>query len=142
MPAFVTSQPATAYHGFIFWLSLEGRTVAGFSKASGRHSQTRGFPGAPLETGEAQIITLEHGISQDAPFARWLLSAPDEATAQDLVLILRDLQGVPSKTWRFKACQVVALAALPDLDAAASAIAIARLELKIESWNAVPQGTG
>lgn len=140
MPAFPSSQSPNAYDKFRFGLSLESRTVAGFSTISKLPSQTGGLPCAPLEAAQADIVTLGHGMTRDASFARWLLSAPGQAPSHNLVLTLRDLHGTPSNALVFKACQVVMLAALPDLDAATNALLIQRLELRFEGWRTLEEG--
>ena len=94
-----------------------------------------------------EAITLERGVTEDVDFANWANAAqvldqgsPSTSLAnlrQEVRIDLLNEEGQP--VWRFLVHRawVSEYQALPDLDAAANAIAIEHIKLENEGWEQV-----
>ena len=94
-----------------------------------------------------EAITLERGVTEDMDFANWANAAqmldqgsPSTSLAnlrQEVRIDLLNEEGQP--VWRFLVHRawVSEYQALPDLDAAANAIAIEHIKLENEGWEQV-----
>lgn len=151
----VNPQRFDPYKNFKFRVKWDGRYVAGVSKIStlkrttevvkhregGDPSSSRKSPGRT----EYDAITLERGVTHDSEFERWAnkiwnygsgLGA--EASLADfrkeIIIELYNEAGQLAIAYRIYRCWVSEYQALPDLDANANAVAIARLKLENEGW--------
>ena len=156
MPQFkVTPSRFDPYKNFKFRVKWDGRYVAGVSKISslkrttevvkhregGDPSSSRKLPGRT----EYEAVTLERGVTHDTEFEKWAnkvwnfgagLGAEQSLAdfRKDCVLELYNEAGQLALVYKLYRCWVSEYQALPDLDANANAVAIARLKLENEGW--------
>lgn len=151
----VNPQRFDPYKNFKFRLKWDGRYVAGISKASslkrttevvkhregGDPSTSRKSPGRT----EFEAITLERGVTHDTEFERWANKVWNHGSGlgaeislrdfrKDVILELYNEAGQLALAYKIYRCWVSEFQALPDLDANANAVAIARLKLENEGW--------
>src|SRR5262245_58394608 len=156
MAAFsVNPQRFDPYKNFKFRVKWDGRYVSGVSKVStlkrttelvkhregGDPSSSRKSPGRT----EYDAITLERGVTHDAEFEKWANKVWNYGSGlgletsladfrKDITLELYNEAGQLAISYRIYRCWVSEFQALPDLDANANAVAIARLKLENEGW--------
>jgi phage tail-like protein len=143
------------YKNFKFRVKWDGRYVAGVSKVStlkrttevvkhregGDASSSRKSPGRT----EYEAVTLERGVTHDPEFEKWANKVWNygaglgaETSLQDfrkdITIELYNEAGQLAISYRVYRCWVSEFQALPDLDANANAVAIARLKLENEGW--------
>ena len=151
----VNAQRFDPYKNFKFRVKWDGKYVAGVSKVSalkrttevvkhregGDPSSSRKSPGRT----EYEAITLERGVTHDPEFEKWANKVWNFASGlgrevslkdfrKDLILEMYNEAGQVAMTYRIFRCWVSEYQALPDLDANANAVAIARLKLENEGW--------
>ncbi|KJZ39867.1 phage tail protein [Pseudomonas fluorescens] len=151
----VNAQRFDPYKNFKFRLKWDGRYVAGISKVSalkrttevvkhregGDPSSSRKSPGRT----EFEAITLERGVTHDADFERWANKVWNFASGlgaevslkdfrKDIIIELYNEAGQLALAYKVFRCWVSEFQSLPDLDANANAVAIARLKLENEGW--------
>jgi phage tail-like protein len=151
----VNPQRFDPYKNFKFRLKWDGRYVAGISKASslkrttevvkhregGDPSTSRKSPGRT----EFEALTLERGVTHDTEFERWANKVWNHGSGlgaesslrdfrKDVILELYNEAGQLALAYKIYRCWVSEFQALPDLDANANAVAIARLKLENEGW--------
>lgn len=151
----VNAQRFDPYKNFKFRVKWDGRYVAGVSKVStlkrttevvkhregGDPSSSRKSPGRT----EYDAITLERGVTHDTEFEKWAnkiwnygsgLGAETSLAdfRKDITIELYNEAGQLAISYRVYRCWVSEFQALPDLDANANAVAIARLKLENEGW--------
>ncbi len=151
----VNPQRFDPYKNFKFRLKWDGRFVAGISKVSalkrttevvkhregGDPSSSRKSPGRS----EYDAITLERGVTHDLEFERWANKVWAHGTQlgaevslkdfrKDIILELYNEAGQLAVAYKLYRCWVSEFQALPDLDANANAVAIARIKLENEGW--------
>jgi phage tail-like protein len=151
----VNPQRFDPYKNFKFRVKWDGRYVAGVSKVStlkrttevvkhregGDPSSSRKSPGRT----EYDAITLERGVTHDTEFEKWAnkiwnygsgLGAETSLAdfRKDITIELYNEAGQLAISYRVYRCWVSEFQALPDLDANANAVAIARLKLENEGW--------
>ena len=151
----VNAQRFDPYKNFKFRVKWDGKYVAGISKVSalkrttevvkhregGDPSSSRKSPGRT----EYEAITLERGVTHDPEFEKWANKVWNFASGlgrevslkdfrKDLILEMYNEAGQVAMTYRIFRCWVSEYQALPDLDANANAVAIARLKLENEGW--------
>ena len=147
----VNPQRFDPYKNFKFRVKWDGRYVAGVSKVSalkrttevvkhrsgGDASSSRKSPGRT----EFEAITLERGITHDTEFEKWANKVWNYGAGSGTEVSLKDFRkeiivelyneaGQLVLAWKVYRCWVSEFQALPDLDANANAIAIARLKLE------------
>jgi phage tail-like protein len=156
MPQFtVNAQRFDPYKNFKFRIRWDGRYVAGVSKASalkrttevvkhregGDLSTSRKMPGRT----EYDAITLERGVTHDKEFEVWANKVWNFGAGlgaevslkdfrKDLIVELYNEAGQLAMAYKVYRCWVSEYQALPDLDANANAVAIARIKLENEGW--------
>ncbi|NRR29666.1 phage tail protein [Oxalobacteraceae bacterium] len=156
MPQFtVNAQRFDPYKNFKFRIKWDGRYVAGVSKASalkrttevvkyregGDPSSSRKMPGRT----EYDAITLERGVTHDKEFEVWANKVWNFGSGlgaevslkdfrKDLIVELYNEAGQLAMAFKVFRCWVSEYQALPDLDANANAVAIARIKLENEGW--------
>jgi phage tail-like protein len=156
MPQFkVTPSRFDPYKNFKFRVKWDGRYVAGISKVSslkrttevvkhregGDPSSSRKLPGRT----EYEAVTLERGVTHDTEFEKWANKVwnfgaglgVEQSLAdfrKDCVLEFYNEAGQLALVYKLYRCWVSEYQALPDLDANANAVAIARLKLENEGW--------
>ena len=143
------------YKNFKFRVKWDGRYVAGISKVSmlkrttevvkhregGDPSTSRKSPGRT----EYDAITLERGVTHDTAFEQWAgkvwhINAGLGAEVsladfrKDIIIEFYNEAGQLAIAYKVFRCWVSEYQALPDLDANANAVAIARLKLENEGW--------
>jgi phage tail-like protein len=143
------------YKNFKFRVKWDGRYVAGVSKVSvlkrttevvkhrsgGDASSTNKSPGR----NEYDPITLERGVTQDIEFEGWAnkvwnygSQAGSEVSLadfrKDIIIELLNEAGQIVLVYNIYRCWVSEYQALPDLDANANAVTIAKLKLENEGW--------
>jgi len=143
------------YKNFKFRVKWDGRYVAGVSKVSslkrttevvkhregGDLSSSRKSPGRT----EFDAITLERGVTHDTEFEKWANKVWNYGAGLGAEVSLKDLRkdiivelynetGQLVIAYKVFRCWVSEFQALPDLDANANAVAIARLKLENEGW--------
>jgi phage tail-like protein len=143
------------YKNFKFRVRWDGRIVAGVSKVSalkrttevvkhregGDPSTSRKSPGRT----DFEAITLERGVTHDTEFEKWANkiwnygSGPGAEVSlkdfrKDVILELFNEAGQLAISYKIYRCWVSEFQSLPDLDANANAVAIARLKLENEGW--------
>ena len=156
MAQFVTNRERfDPYKNFKFRVKWDGQYVAGVSKVStlkrttevvkhregGDPSSSRKSPGRT----EYEAVTLERGVTHDKTFEQWAnkvwnygnglgteMSLKDYR--KDITIELYNEAGQLALAWKVYRCWVSEYQSLPDLDANANAIAIARLKLENEGW--------
>ena len=143
------------YKNFKFRVKWDGRYVAGVSKVSalkrttevvkhregGDPSSSRKSPGRT----EFEAITLERGVTHDRDFELWAgkvwsvgaglgaeVSLKD--FRKDLIVELYNEAGQLAVAYKVYRAWVSEYQALPDLEANANAVAIAKLKLENEGW--------
>ena len=151
----VNAQRFDPYKNFKFRVKWDGRYVAGSSKVSalkrttevvkhregGDPSSSRKSPGRT----EFEAITLERGVTHDADFERWANKVWNFASGlgaevslkdfrKDIIIELYNEAGQLALAYKVFRCWVSEFQSLPDLDANANAVAIARLKLENEGW--------
>lgn len=151
----VNTQRFDPYKNFKFRVRWDGRYVAGVSKVSslkrttevvkhregGDASSTRKSPGRT----EYDAITLERGVTHDTEFEKWANKVWNYGSGlgaetslkdfrKDIILELYNEAGQLAIAYKIYRCWVSEFQALPDLDANANAVAIARLKLENEGW--------
>lgn len=151
----VNAQRFDPYKNYKFRVKWDGRYVAGISKVSalkrttevvkhregGDPSSSRKSPGRT----EFEAITLERGVTHDADFERWANKVWNFASGlgaevslkdfrKDIIIELYNEAGQLALAYKVFRCWVSEFQSLPDLDANANAVAIARLKLENEGW--------
>ena len=151
----VNAQRFDPYKNFKFRVKWDGRYVAGISKVSalkrttevvkhregGDPSSSRKSPGRT----EFEAITLERGVTHDADFERWANKVWNFASGlgaevslkdfrKDIIIELYNEACQLALAYKVFRCWVSEFQSLPDLDANANAVAIARLKLENEGW--------
>jgi phage tail-like protein len=151
----VNAQRFDPYKNFKFRVKWDGKYVAGVSKVStlkrttevvkhregGDPSSSRKSPGRT----EYDAVTLERGVTHDTEFEKWAnktwnfgsgLGAESSLAdfRKDITVELYNEAGQLAVSYRVYRCWVSEFQALPDLDANANAVAIARLKLENEGW--------
>ena len=151
----VNAQRFDPYKNFKFRMRWDGRYVAGVSKVSaltrttevvkhregGDPSSSRKSPGRT----EFEAITLERGVTHDQDFEKWANKVWNFASGlgaevslkdfrKDIIIELYNEAGQLAVAYKLFRCWVSEFQALPDLDANANAVAIARLKLENEGW--------
>lgn len=151
----VNAQRFDPYKNFKFRVRWDGRYVAGVSKVSalkrttevvkhregGDPSTSRKSPGRT----EFEAVTLERGVTHDIEFERWAnkvwnfgaglgAEASLKDMRKDILIELYNEAGQLALVWKVFRCWVSEYQPLPDLDANANAVAIARLKLENEGW--------
>ena len=151
----VNAQRFDPYKNFKFRVKWDGRYVAGVSKASslkrttevvkhregGDLSSSRKSPGRT----EFDAITLERGVTHDTEFEKWANKVWNYGAGlgaevslkdfrKDIIIELYNETGPLVNAYKVFRCWVSEFQALPDLDANANAVAIARLKLENEGW--------
>lgn len=151
----VNAQRFDPYKNFKFRVKWDGHYVAGVSKVSalkrttevvkhrdgGDPSSSRKSPGRT----EFEAITLERGVTHDADFEKWANKVWNFASGlgaevslkdfrKDLIIELYNEAGQLVLAYKVFRCWVSEFQSLPDLDANANAVAIARLKLENEGW--------
>ena len=136
-------------------MKWDGRYVAGVSKVSalkrttevvkhregGDQSSSRKSPGRT----EFEAVTLERGVTHDIAFEQWANKVWNFGSGlgtevslkdfrKDIIIELYNEAGQLAVAWKVFRCWVSEYQALPDLDANANAVAIARLKLENEGW--------
>jgi phage tail-like protein len=136
----VNPQRFDPYKNFKFRVKWDGRYVAGVSKVStlkrttevvkhregGDPSSSRKSPGRT----EYDAITLERGVTHDSEFEKWANKIWNYGSGLGAETSLADFRKDITVELYNEAGQL----ALPDLDANANAVAIARLKLENEGW--------
>jgi phage tail-like protein len=143
------------YKNFKFRLKWDNKYVAGISKMSalkrttevvkhregGDPSSSRKSPGRT----EFEAITLERGVTHDTEFEKWANkvwnfgSGLGKETSladfrKDVIVEVYNEAGQLAIAYKVFRCWVSEFQALPDMDANANAVAIARLKLENEGW--------
>jgi phage tail-like protein len=143
------------YKNFKFRVKWDGQYVAGVSKVStlkrttevvkhrdgGDPSSSRKSPGRT----EYEAVTLERGVTHDKTFEQWANKVWNYGNGlgtetslkdfrKDITIELYNEAGQLALSWKVYRCWVSEYQSLPDLDANANAIAIARLKLENEGW--------
>jgi phage tail-like protein len=151
----VNAQRFDPYKNFKFRVKWDGRYVAGVSKVSslkrttevvkhregGDLSSSRKSPGRT----EFDAITLERGVTHDTEFEKWANKVWNYGAGlgaevslkdfrKDIIIELYNESGQLAIAYKVFRCWVSEFQALPDLDANANAVAIARLKLENEGW--------
>jgi phage tail-like protein len=151
----VNAQRFDPYKNFKFRVKWDGRYVAAVSKVSslkrttevvkhregGDLSSSRKSPGRT----EFDAITLERGVTHDTEFEKWANKVWNYGAGLGAEVSLKDLRkdiiielynetGQLVIAYKVFRCWVSEFQALPDLDANANAVAIARLKLENEGW--------
>ena len=153
MPPFsVNTHRFDPYKAFRFRVRWDGRIVAGVSRVSALQRSTavvqhregddvnRVRPSPGLTRFEP--ITLERGVTHDTAFEEWadLTHRTDtggvtlKAYRKDVSIELCNEAGQVVLAYRVYRCWVSAYQALPELDAAASVVAIESITLQHEGW--------
>jgi phage tail-like protein len=150
-----TSKRLDPYKNFKFRVKWDGRYVAGVSKVSTLKRTTEavkhrsgGDPStsykAPGRT-EYDAITLERGVTHDTDFEIWAnkvwnygsIAGGEVSLAdfrKDIIIELLNEAGQTVISYHVFRCWVSEFTALPDLDANANAVAIAKIKLENEGW--------
>jgi len=143
------------YKNFKFRVKWDGKYVAGISKVSvlkrttevvkhregGDPSSSRKSPGRT----EYEAITLERGVTHDTEFEKWANKVWNYGSGlgaetslrdfrKDVIIELLNEAGQTVHAYKVFRCWVSEFQALPDLDANANAVAIARIKLENEGW--------
>jgi phage tail-like protein len=154
MPQFVVNTHRfDPYKAFKFRIRWDGRYVAGVSKISQLKQTTE--PVTHREGGDQNTmrvmpsvwkfepITLERGVTHDPDFESWarlVYNTDGDAASslrdfrKDVVIELLNEQGAVAKAYQIFRCWVSEYAALPELDANATSVAIESMVLQNEGW--------
>jgi phage tail-like protein len=151
----VNPQRVDPYKHFKFRIKWDGRYVAGVSHISGLSRSTDvvvhregGDPNTQHKSPGItcfEPITLERGVTHDPAFEEWankvwkIGAGPGgEASLadfrKDVVIELYNEAGQLVKSYKVYRCWPSRYAALPDLDANSSAVALETLVLENEGW--------
>lgn len=156
MPQFtVNAQRFDPYKNYKFRVKWDGGYVAGVSKVSllkrttevvkhregGAPSNTRKSPGRT----EYDAITLERGVTHDIGFEQWANKVWNYGSGlgaesslkdfrKDIIIELLNEAGQVVIAYKVYRCWVSEYQAMPDLDANANAVAIAKIKLENEGW--------
>lgn len=156
MPQFtVNAQRFDPYKNYKFRVKWDGSYVAGVSKVSvmkrttevvkhregGAPSNTRKSPGRT----EYDAITLERGVTHDIGFEQWANKVWNYGSGlgaesslkdfrKDIIIELLNEAGQVVIAYKVYRCWVSEYQAMPDLDANANAVAIAKIKLENEGW--------
>ncbi len=156
MPQFtVNAQRFDPYKNYKFRVKWDGSYVAGVSKVSvlkrttevvkhregGAPSNTRKSPGRT----EYDAITLERGVTHDIGFEQWANKVWNYGSGlgaesslkdfrKDIIIELLNEAGQVVISYKVYRCWVSEYQAMPDLDANANAVAIAKIKLENEGW--------
>jgi phage tail-like protein len=151
----VNAQRLDPYKNFKFRLKWDGRYVAGVSKVSLLKRTTEvvkhrsgGDPSTSLKSPgrtEHDAITLERGVSHDQDFEHWANKVWNFGSGlggevslkdfrKDIILELMNEAGQIVLSYAIYRAWVSEYQALPDLDANANAVAIAKIKLENEGW--------
>jgi len=141
------------YKNMKFAIKWDGRYVAGVSKVSALKRSTE--PVMHREGGDPSTqrvspsvwkfepITFEAGVTHDVEFEAWanLIYSTDgdaaislKAFRKDILIELRNEQGVVAMAYKVYRCWVSEFQALPELDANANAIAMRTVVVQNEGW--------
>jgi phage tail-like protein len=151
----VNAQRLDPYKNFKFRVKWDGRYVAGISKVStlkrtsevvkhrsgGDPSTSYKGPGRT----EFDAITLERGVTHDTDFETWANKVWNFGSAvgaeasladfrKDIIIELLNEAGQTVISYNVYRCWVSEFQSLPDLDANANAVAIAKLKIENEGW--------
>ena len=143
------------YKNFKFRVKWDGRYVAGISKVSslkrtteivehregGDPSTSRKSPGRT----KFEAITLDRGVTHDTEFEKWANKVWNYGSGlgaetslkdfrKDIIIELLNEAGQVVLIYNIFRCWVSEYQALPDLDANANAVAIAKIKLENEGW--------
>jgi len=151
----VNAKRLDPYKNFKFRLKWDGRYVAGISKVSMLKRTTemvRHRSGGDVSTSnkspgrtEYDAITLERGVTHDIDFETWANKAWNQGSGvgsevsladfrKNIILELLNEAGQVAISYNIYRCWVSEYQALPDLDANANAVAIAKIKLENEGW--------
>ena len=155
MPQFsVNATRFDPYRNFKFRVKWDGEYVAGLSKCSALKKTTEvvdwregGDPShgrkLPAKT-SYEPITLEKGVTHDEAFEAWanlVNNFQGDASMslanfrkENFVIDVYNLQGAVALSYIVYRCWVSEYTALPELDAAGSAVAIQSIVLQNEGW--------
>jgi phage tail-like protein len=143
------------YKNFKFRVKWDGRYVAGVSKVSALKRTTEvvehregGDPSTVRKSpGQSKYdpITLERGVTHDPEFENWAdkvwnfgagLGAETSLKdfRKDIIIEMYNEAGQLVLAYRVFRCWVSEYQALPEMDAAANAVAIQTLKLENEGW--------
>jgi phage tail-like protein len=161
----VNPQRFDPYKNFKFRIKWDGRYVAGISKVSGLRRKTEvivhregGDPSAGRKSpgrSEFDPITLERGVTHDLEFERWAnkvwnfgaglgMEVSLKDFRKDIILELYNEAGQLTMAYKIYRCWISEYAALPELDANHSAVAIQTIVLQNEGWErdySIPEPT-
>ena len=151
----VNTSRVDPYKNFKFRVKWDGRYVAGVSKVSalkrstevvehregGDPSLSRRSPGRT----KYEAVTLERGVTHDIDFEQWANKVWNFGSGlgaevslkdfrKDITIELMNEAGQVAIAYKVYRCWASEFQALPDLDANANAVAIARLKLENEGW--------
>ena len=151
----VNAQRFDPYKNFKFRVKWDGRYVAGVSKVStlkrttevvkhregGDPSSSRKSPGRT----EFEAVTLERGVTHDTEFEKWANKVWNYGSGlgaetslqdfrKDITIELYNEAGQLAIAYKVYRCWVSEFQSLPDLDANANAVAIAKLKFENEGW--------
>lgn len=154
MPQFsVNTHRFDPYRNFKFKVKWENEYVAGLNKCgaltkstelvewweAGDLATSRKLPGKTTYN----PITLEAGVTHDTNFENWANKVNNYEGAaamslkdfrKDVVIDIFNLQGAKVLSYKAFNCWVSEYTAIPDLDAAGSAVMIQSLTLQNEGW--------
>jgi len=141
------------YKNFKFKVKWDGKYVAGVSKVSALKRTTEvieyregGDPSTNRKSAgrtSFDAITLERGVTHDASFEEWANlvwkfgANPESALAnfrKDIIIDVFNEAGQKIFSYKVHRCWVSEYQALPELDAAANAVAIEHIKLENEGW--------
>lgn len=151
----INPQRFDPYKNFKFRVKWDGRFVAGISRVSALTKSTEmvqhregGDPSTARKSpGQTSFdaITLERGVTHDPDFEQWAnkvwnfdsglgseVSLKD--FRKDIIIEVYNEAGQLALAYKVFRCWVSAFQALPELDAAASAVAIQSITLEHEGW--------
>ena len=154
MPKFsVNTHRFDPYRNFRFKIKWDGQHVAGLNKCSALKKTTEvvdWYDGGDSSAGRKlpgktsyDAITLEAGVTHDTTFEDWANLVNnfqgDAAMSllnfrKDLIVDVFNLQGSLVLSYVVYRCWVSEYTALPELDAAGSAVMIQSLQLQNEGW--------
>ena len=157
MPQFtVNPDRLDPYKQFKFRVKWDGRYIAGIHKVSGLKRKTEvvthregGDPSSvhksPGQT-TYEPITLERGVTHDPEFEKWANKVWSRGAGLGAEVSLKDFRkditiefyneaGQLVQAYNVYRCWVSEYQALPELDAAANAVAIQTLTLQHEGWD-------